>query len=123
MASKEEKERLAEELRQRAHPKFLGIGLEENLAKCVRGEHTHCHAAFCCCPSVCPCSCPLLTHGPPTTTHTSPPKRESLTNVKFIQTLLDVIGEAGADGGCPRTQGNLLYTVAIKVRDGLCGVV
>ena len=33
MASKEEKERLAEELRQRAHPKFLAIGLEENLAK------------------------------------------------------------------------------------------
>ena len=42
-------------------------------------------------------------------------QRESLTNVKFIQTLLDVIGEAGADGGCARTQGNLLYTVATKV--------
>ena len=42
--------------------------------------------------------------------------RESLKNVKFIQTLLDVIGEAGADGGCPRTQGNLLYVVAVKVR-------
>ena len=33
MATKEAKEIMAEELRQRAHPKFLAIGLEEILAK------------------------------------------------------------------------------------------
>jgi hypothetical protein len=41
--------------------------------------------------------------------------RNALKNVKFTQTLVDVIKEAGVTGGCPKAKGNLLYTVASKV--------
>jgi len=43
-----------------------------------------------------------------------PPRRQSLRNPKFTQALLDTIKEAGVAGGCPKAQGNLIYTVASK---------
>ena len=43
------------------------------------------------------------------------PFRTAIRRVLGRAHRLDVIGEAGADGGCARTQGNLLYTVATKV--------
>lgn len=46
--------------------------------------------------------------------------RDALKNVKLTQTLVDVITEAGATGGCPKPQGNLLVVVATKV--GTCGL-
>ena len=36
-------------------------------------------------------------------------------NQKFRQVLVDVIKQAGVEGGCPKPQGALLYTVAGKV--------
>jgi hypothetical protein len=36
-------------------------------------------------------------------------------NPKFRQTLVDLIKEAGVAGGCPKSQGALLYTIAGKV--------
>jgi hypothetical protein len=41
--------------------------------------------------------------------------RQSLKNIKFTQSLVDVIKEAGLTDGCPKQKGNLLYTVASKV--------
>eukprot|EP00775_Hariotina_reticulata_P012928 gene12928-13056_t len=39
----------------------------------------------------------------------------ALKNPKFTQSLLDVIDEAGvAASGCPKAQGNFLYTIASK---------
>ncbi|KAI8472695.1 MAG: tRNA synthetases class I, catalytic domain-containing protein [Monoraphidium minutum] len=39
---------------------------------------------------------------------------QSLRNPKFTQALLDTAREAGAEGGCPKAKGNLIYTVASK---------
>lgn len=42
--------------------------------------------------------------------------RGALKNLKFTQSLVDVIKEAGlAATGCPKAKGNLLYTIASKV--------
>ena len=46
--------------------------------------------------------------------------RDALKNVKLTQTLVDVICEAGATGGCPKAQGNLLVVVATKVSTCTC---
>lgn len=43
------------------------------------------------------------------------PRRQSLRNPKFTQTLLDTVQEAGVAEGCPKAKGNLIYTVASKV--------
>ena len=64
--SREETEAAAEKL-------FLGIGLDETVAK------------------------------------------NAVKNPKFSKTFTEVITEAGADSGCPKAKGNLLYTVASKV--------
>jgi hypothetical protein len=45
-----------------------------------------------------------------------PSRRQSLRNPKFTQTLLDTVKEAGVVEGCPKAKGNLIYTVASKVR-------
>lgn len=45
-------------------------------------------------------------------------RRNSLANPKFSRTLAEVIEEAKASDGASKGQGNLLYTVAGKVRDG-----
>lgn len=53
--------------------------------------------------------------------------RTVIKNPKSLRTLVEVIAEAGAtEGGCPRSKGNLLNTVATRVRphttqcSGLC---
>jgi hypothetical protein len=46
------------------------------------------------------------------------PRRQSLRNPKFTQALLDTVKEAGVVEGCPKAKGNLIYTVASKVRGG-----
>lgn len=57
------------------------------------------------------CCCCLHIHQLPIHTY-----RGALKNIKFTQALVDVIKEAGvAEGGCPKAQGNLLYTIASKV--------
>lgn len=42
-------------------------------------------------------------------------RREALVKPKFRQALVDLIKEAGAADGCPKSQGALLYTTASKV--------
>lgn len=42
---------------------------------------------------------------------------------KFRQALVDLIKAAGAEGGCPKAQGALLYTTASKVLRWGCGGV
>lgn len=41
--------------------------------------------------------------------------RGAIVKPKFRQALVDLIKEAGAAGGCPKSQGALLYTTASKV--------
>jgi hypothetical protein len=41
--------------------------------------------------------------------------RDSARNAKLCKALLEVIREAGAENGCPRSQGQLLYTCSTKV--------
>lgn len=56
---------------------------------------------------------------PPATVSASSHRcREALVKPKFRQALVDLIKEAGAAGGCPKSQGALLYTTASKVRPG-----
>ena len=48
----------------------------------------------------------------------APPRaafRDSARNAKLCKALLEVIREAGAENGCPRSQGQLLYTCSTKV--------
>ena len=42
-------------------------------------------------------------------------RSNAVKNPKFRAALVDVIREAGADGGCEKAKGALLYTVASKV--------
>lgn len=45
-----------------------------------------------------------------------PPCRQALKNAKFRHALLEVILEAGVQGGCSKQTGALLYFIAGKVR-------
>lgn len=45
-----------------------------------------------------------------------PPRRGAIKNQKFRAALVEVIKQAGAEGGCPKAQGALLYTLGSKVR-------
>lgn len=43
-------------------------------------------------------------------------RRNTVKNAKFCKALLEVIEEANAAAGVPKAKGNLLYTIAGKVR-------
>lgn len=46
--------------------------------------------------------------------------RQAIVKPKFRQALVDLIKEAGVAGGCPKSQGALLYTTASKVGARQC---
>ncbi len=96
--TKADKAKAAAELKDKAYPLFIGIGLEENTTQCV-----------------CKDTGAWGSHGLVRSPHNGIGRRNALRNVKFTQALMDVITEAGVTGGCPKTQGNMLYTLASKV--------